>query len=483
MSAASTVARRTGAMRGDVAIVGLAALVRLPTLGQQSFWLDEAATLNVLHHSFGSVFSAIVDHESTPPLYYLLAWVWSHALGYSEVAVRLLPALFGIATVAVVRSAAARVAGTRAGVIAGVLAAVNPLLVWYSQEARAYSLLALFGALSFHFAIRAVDGSADDRRELWRWGIVAALALCTHYFAVLFVAPEAAWLLWRRGARARLPIAAVIACGLALAPLALAQRKTGRTDWISGSPLHTRLVLIPKQFVTGLSAPAQTLLAAVALAGALAIAATAVVRRVRLPEPALAAAAITVGAPLVMAALALIGIDVVLTRNAIGVLPIAFVGLGVALDALLVAKSDAPVALAGAAVALSGVVALVAVVTDAAYERTDWRAAAEIVNASRSRHLVVLDPSSAQLPLSLYVRLSAPRRGRPVLTREIDVVHFLLDTQGARRAGATVRIPAGFVPASVRRWPGIDVQRYRAPGVLPVEVSAIGARTLAVDSR
>src|SRR5436305_1083718 len=75
-----------------VLVLTAAALLRLLTIGQQSFWLDEAATLNVLHRSFGGMFAAIVHHESTPPLYYILAWAWAHMFGHSEAGVRSLSA-------------------------------------------------------------------------------------------------------------------------------------------------------------------------------------------------------------------------------------------------------------------------------------------------------------------------------------------------------------------------------------------------------
>ena len=77
----------------------LAAAVRLPTLAQQSFWTDEAATLSVLHHSLGSTFSAIAHHESTPPLYYVVTWLWTHVFGYAEFSVRFPSALAGISLV------------------------------------------------------------------------------------------------------------------------------------------------------------------------------------------------------------------------------------------------------------------------------------------------------------------------------------------------------------------------------------------------
>ncbi len=211
----------------------------------------------------------------------------------------------GIATVWVVYACARTIAGRRAALVAGVLAAVNPLLIWYSQEARSYSLLAFFGALSFYLAATALDDSARPRPQLWAWAMVAASALCTHYFAVFFIVPEAAWLLWRGGRKVRLPASAVLSVGLLLLPLALKQRSTGRTDWITGTSLRTRLALIPKQFVTGPSAPHQTVLALVALIGVLAILAFLVVERREAPEAALVAAGVLIGAPIVMGWLAI----------------------------------------------------------------------------------------------------------------------------------------------------------------------------------
>lgn len=390
---------------GLALVLAVAAVLRLPAIAQQSFWLDEAATLNVLHRSFSGMFSAIVHHESTPPLYYMLAWTWTHVFGYSEAGVRSLSAVAGIATVGVVFVCARTIAGRRAALVAGGLAAVNPLLIWYSQEARSYALLGFLGALSFYLAAVAINDADGRLRGLWRWAIVAGFALCTHYFAVFFIVPEAAWLLWRRGRAAWLPTGAVLAVGLALLPLALKQRSTGRTDWITGTALRTRLALIPKQFVTGLSAPHQTLLALLALAGVLAALAILVARRREVPEASLVAAGILVGAPIAMGFLAIVGIDLVLTRNAIGVLPLGLVAVGVGVDLLARHRAAMAGAIAAGVVAAVGLVAVVAVVTNRQYQRTDWRDAARVLTASHSSHLVVLDPPSAQLPLTPYIDL------------------------------------------------------------------------------
>jgi mannosyltransferase len=449
-------------------LIVLAAAIRLTTLAEQSFWTDEAATLLDVHRSFGGLFPQLVHFESTPPLYFIIEWLWTHLLGSSAFVARLPSAVAGIATVWFVYRAAAEVANERAGLIAGALTAINPLLVWYSQEARAYSLLAMFAALSFWLAARAVF--SHNPRELWLWALAAALALCTHYFAVFVVAPEAIWLLRGRWRSARWPVLAVGVVAGGLLPLALAQRNTGHTDWITGTALHTRLALIPKQFVTGLSAPHQTELAAVALLAVLVCCFSLVADRRQAPQGALVAALITLGAPIVMALLALAGVDLVLTRNAIGLVPVGLVAVGCGVEMAITAGHGRLALLAAGVIAVVGAVSILAVDLDRTYQRPDWLDAAHVVTTSPERHLLILDPSSARLPLGVYVRL-APASGT-VSAREIDVVDFLLSDQGAAREVAGAQIPSGFRLVAMARWPDIVVRRYVSPRAIRVAANS-----------
>ena len=263
-----------------------------------------------------------------------------------------------------------------------------------------------------------------------------------------------------RRRRARWPVASVGAAALALLPLALAQRSSGHTDWITGTPLRTRLALVPKQFATGLSAPHQTALAIVVVLVIVALAGELLRRRTRITEAGLVAALTAVGAVLALAALALAGIDLVLTRNAIGVLPIAIVALAVALE-LAISRGGAVVA----AITLTAIVgvsatAVAAMFTDATYQRPNWRAASQIVDASRTQHVVVLEPSSNALALGAYV-LTLRRSQTPrIRTSEVDVVQFLLTTEGANRAPTGIRVPAPFRALRVHSWPDIEVTRF-----------------------
>ena len=151
----------------------LAAALRLSTLDVQSFWYDEAyVPVHTLHASLGATLESVVKSENTPPLWYVLVWGWSRVFGTGEVALRLPSALAGIATVAVAWGIGHELAGRRAAIATAALVATNPLLVWYSQEARAYGLfVALDGARDVVLAARrqqpdsgTPDGVRGERR-------------------------------------------------------------------------------------------------------------------------------------------------------------------------------------------------------------------------------------------------------------------------------------------------------------------------------
>lgn len=464
------------------AVILLAAVVRIPTLGQQSLWIDEAATLSILHHSLSGMFPAIARQESTPPLYYVIAWLWTHAFGFSAFALRFPSALAGIGVTWFVVVAASNLGGPWSGVTAGFLAALNPLLVWYSQEARAYSLLALLCAASFYMVIRSTERGFRSTRDNWTWAAVSALALCTHYFAIFIVVPEAAWLIIR-GRRSIGPqVCTMLAVALALFPLALFQRSSGRTDWISGTALRTRAALIPEQFVTGLSSPHQIAIAGAALLSIAVALASLLRHRQNVRSEAVLAVGIVVGAPIAIVLLAIVGLDLVLTRNAIGLVPLGLVAVAAGIDRLQ--GQSRTVGIVVAAVVLTcGAFAIFSVDTDARYQRTDWRAVGRILGNGSGTQLLLLDPASSELALGVYVPfkptdpLHAPKIGR------VDVVQFLLNDQGGRAERKSLRAPRGFRQISIFEWPGLRLTEYQSAQPRRVPTSIPGAASLLIRAR
>jgi 4-amino-4-deoxy-L-arabinose transferase-like glycosyltransferase len=387
------------------------ALLRFTTLDVQSYWLDEVATVNVLRHGFGDVFSAVSAGESTPPLYYVIAWGWSKVFGTGEFGLRSLSALFGTATIPLAFVLGRELVGRRTGVVAAALCAFNPLLIWYSQEARSYALVVLLTGLSLLAFLRALDdGSA---RRLATWALISLAAIATHYFAGFLVGAEALWLLYRLRPRrhAVIAVAVVGAAAAALFPLALHQRSTGAARFISESSLARRLAQVPKQFAVGYQGPLETPITIVALlliAFGIFLILTRTTARSRARVLLLAGLGLAaIAAPFV---LALIGPDYFISRNVIA----SLLPLAVALAAGF-ATSRAGVAAAAALCAL-GLVQVIGVDTQERYQRDDWRAAAEFIGPADQPRAVIVTPASGGVPLLHYLRgaVKTPTTGADV---------------------------------------------------------------------
>lgn len=221
------------------ALAVVATVIRFLVIDNQSYWADEALTAYESRISFGAMLGVVVHIETTPPLYFVLIWVWGHLFGTGEVALRSVSTLAGIAVVPIAYLAGKELASRRAGVIAAAFVALNPFLIWYSQEARAYMLLvALCGASFLYFARARRDPSV---RNLAWWAVWSSLALMAHFFAGFLVAAEALWLLWI--ARTRLVLAAVavvVVVEAAMLPFALIDTSHG-AGWIANEPRKNRI--------------------------------------------------------------------------------------------------------------------------------------------------------------------------------------------------------------------------------------------------
>ena len=123
----------TGLRIGPVGAVALATViggaVRFSTMGLQSYWDDEAFTVDLVRMPFVHMLSTVLKTERTPHLYYVLAWGWTHVFGSGEWGLRSLSALLGTATIPIAYLAARTVVSRRGAVIAAFLVATNPFLV------------------------------------------------------------------------------------------------------------------------------------------------------------------------------------------------------------------------------------------------------------------------------------------------------------------------------------------------------------------
>jgi uncharacterized membrane protein len=469
------------------ALTLLAAALRLSTLDLQSFWYDEAFTpVHVLHPGLGATLRAFVHTENTPPLWYVVVWGFARVLGTGEVALRLPSALAGIATVPVAwgigwELAGRGLSGRRAAIALAALVAVNPLFVWYSQEARAYALFVLFVALAMLCMLRAERWPISDRstpRRMALFACSAALALLSHYFAVFLVVPMALWLLrprqgaaqWPRRARlAALAAALALALvGLALVPLILAQGGHG-TQWIGEWALSARLEAIPQYYLTGYSAA--PLGHGIELLVALAILAGMGLALWRAPTPresdgALLALALTACGVLTPLLLALLGADYLAPRNLIA----AMIPLSATIAVILAARRAGRAGMAFIALIAVAFLALsVDVDLSPRLQRGDWRGLAQALRggwdsrvpsgrgAPPQTAITTVELGAAPLEYYLPPLHNQPRDTRLSL-REIDETGYL-----PLRPGAGIPPVAGFHLAARTDVNGLIVYRFTSP--------------------
>jgi mannosyltransferase len=445
-----------------IALTALAAVLRFVTLGDQSFWADEAVTVHLLGLDLGTMLDRIPDSESTPPLYYLLAWLWSKPFGLGEFGLRSLSALFGTATVPLAFLAARELCSRRVGLAVAALAAVNPVLIWYSQEARAYALLTALTALSLWAFARLLRRATAAAAVTW--AAASALALASHYFAAFLVIPEAIWLAAAAPGRRRLlpAVAAVAVAALALLPLALHQRSLDLASFIKGDALVFRLARAGKNLLVGFDSPLEQELAVIAvliaLVGMVGAFAWARGRERSGARVALVLGLLMLGLPLLLAA---VGADYLDTRN---LLP-AWIPLMTVVVAGLLPLGRAGVA-ALVLLGLLGLAGAIGTALEPAWQREDWRGMARALGPPDGPR-VVIAPATGRRPLDIYLgRLPELPRGG-VKVREVALLYPVRRKSGEVHPLPPPRLntsaPQGFTLARRRVTDGYAVTVLRAP--------------------
>jgi len=159
-------------------------ILRFYHLGYNSLWLDEASTLTFAVKSIPGIWQATTSGEFNPPLFY-----WAEHLmltfGNSEVILRFLPALLGVLTIPLVYLAGREFLDRNVGIIAASAFAFSPFLIYYSQEARAYSMMLFFVTFSMVYYFRALKN--NDTKDWALFGILSALAFWSHFYALVII--------------------------------------------------------------------------------------------------------------------------------------------------------------------------------------------------------------------------------------------------------------------------------------------------------
>jgi len=173
-------------------LLGLALYLRLKGLAQEPLWFDEGYTLAYTNLPFLEMLNFIATRDVQPPLYYVLIKSF-RLFGESEAWLRLPSLAFGVVAIAILWRTVRENWGVPAAFAAALLMTLSEAFIWYSQEARMYSLVLMLTTATLYYFFRFVHPSSAQgplRSDIWGLALSTLALLLSHNVTLLFIAAQ-----------------------------------------------------------------------------------------------------------------------------------------------------------------------------------------------------------------------------------------------------------------------------------------------------
>jgi hypothetical protein len=197
--------RLSSALREELSPRAFALGVAACTLATSAFVLarlrawppheDETLALFVGRGSVGSMLDVVLGERGGAPLHFLLAFVVAHT-GGGLTGLRLVSALFAVASIPVVALLGARLAGRSTGLVAAALVSCSWALLFHAIYGRMYSLFLFTSAVSYLALLVALE--RGGRRAFGLWAAATVITVATHPYGALVFGSQALYVLLRR---------------------------------------------------------------------------------------------------------------------------------------------------------------------------------------------------------------------------------------------------------------------------------------------
>ncbi|HEX8924028.1 MAG TPA: glycosyltransferase family 39 protein [Patescibacteria group bacterium] len=169
-------------------IILLSAGISIFSLYRLSIRLDEAQSIWMSTKSIAALLK-ITAEDVNLPLYGAILHFWMQFWGTRIEMVRTLSLIFFIATLPVLYSMAEESSNKTMALLTVALFSFSPFIIWYTSEARTYTLFALISSLNHLFFLRYLRSKGDSGKLGYFLSTVAGLY--THYFFLFFLASQA----------------------------------------------------------------------------------------------------------------------------------------------------------------------------------------------------------------------------------------------------------------------------------------------------
>ena len=237
-------------------LIGPAVFAGLGTWGlyrQGAYGSDESATRWAATLPLGKLFHVLAHVDAVHGLYYLTIHAWV-VFGRGPIALRLPSLIAAILTTGIITELGRRLTGgLDVGIIAGLLYAINPTVMFYAQTARSYSIVSLVVAsatLAFVRALEAGREGASSRVQMRRWvgyGLLIALGGWLNEMALLAVVAHAGTLVvtgYSRRVRLQWLAASAAAIATVVPLFVISNGESAAVDWVTKPTPHDMVTLL-----------------------------------------------------------------------------------------------------------------------------------------------------------------------------------------------------------------------------------------------
>lgn len=164
------------------AVLIIATAIRLYGIGSESLWFDEAFSV---YHAQQSLAHIVTLPDTTPPLYLVILHFFIKIFSTEEFWVRLPSVIFGVLSVMFIYLLAKKFFNQKVGIYAALILAFSSYHIYYSQEARAYTLLYFLSLASMYFFVEYLK--SEKKKEGFYYLIFTVLLLYSHIYAIFLV--------------------------------------------------------------------------------------------------------------------------------------------------------------------------------------------------------------------------------------------------------------------------------------------------------
>lgn len=178
-----------------VIITAAGAFLRLYGLDVQSFWNDELESWRISNQESLSQVFFQMRNDMHPPGWQMFLYFWEDWVGDSQVLMRLPSAIAGVAAIPLMFLLGRYLYSDKEGLIAAAITAVAWPAVYFSQEARAYSMVFAMSAASTLLWLQVMRRiNAEKRLPGWKaaaYAVVAVITATLHYYGLVLIVLQA----------------------------------------------------------------------------------------------------------------------------------------------------------------------------------------------------------------------------------------------------------------------------------------------------